>query len=1228
MDDGGDSVNYSKTNTQRVTRRSIIRSGSEIRHGRVYEDQPDTTIRTVTPEPEQSGTIFDGNTREDLHASPQTYNVHRRQGSLSGKDAAAPTSSLDEDSAAESRRRPSTRGTRTREDLAPDSSPSSLFSKTRKRLGSITASTQMGNKQDSHSSIGYPSVGNAATILNFAESTPSRPAGTSHRTVSSDTSGGVSGTPLFLNTDASKILQLMKTTCGRMHGILFFRILGTSVWDSGYCAVNVAPGSLVCQKQGEVASTKILVPDLRGCTVRTRYDLETQSTYISVVLPQSGFGVQLRPPVPETFDSWLAALLCWQPLRPKGLQSKMTKQHSVTMSDRRPGSQRRTSDFQSSKSTATLKVGRMALLDGPLPTGSQRHLSKRTADIDSLGDKGPWRRVSCTLHENGTFKLLTEVDAKTICVVRLSQLTRCAVQRLDESVLDAPYCLAIYPQYTIQNSFSRRSQPLVLGLESKAAYEAWFVLLRALTVPELYGPDNRFAEIKGGAKNRGATNSPSMFRIERSLALKIVEAKLDAARVVDFAFGSHGGRVRPSQLQAKEIDVYADVLFGRDLMARTAAKGSSSTAFWAADFTLPDIPSMLSMLSVIIKVGNPAEREWTMVAHHDYDLASADPKSLSGMNGLEIASHDPNFGRVDILVDEIEGEKAIDKWWPLFDKNGQQVGQVLMRVHLSEIVVLMEAEYEQLSRLLHRFDNSLTTQIGQVMNLELKALSEILLDIFQTTDSVQEWIAALIDEEIDGIYKDTPPTRMRFSGRIHSNDSYQSAQHRELLVRDLSRSATMEANLLFRGNSLVSKALDAHMRRLGKAYLEDVLGDKIRQIAYSNPECEVDPAKLQIKDQTQRNWTTLLGLTKSIWYSISTSAAKCPPELRLIFKHIRSCAEDRYGSFIRTVKYTSVSGFLFLRFFCPAVLNPKLFGLVEEIPPERARRTFTLIAKALNVLANMSKFGTKEPWLEPMNRFLTLATPDFKKFIEEICSISRSQPPSLEPQYLAPNQIRARLSPTAREGLPTLPFLLDGPRSCAALVDLWMDSAPDDILNAEVDESVRLFHQTCTGIRRREREAVAGAEPAEKPDNNFEPQWQRILLERQKPQRTVSGNHIEEGFSRLSLEQDITALPQKSDSRSTTSPSKLEGFDTNTGGDTTPSSSTSTADPRPTPYNTLHPSLNPVLTNSTNSSTLSLDTTEDQRNRPLLGSKDGSSKNRFLDMVNPNTKWKPGRGVE
>ena len=44
-------------------------------------------------------------------------------------------------------------------------------------------------------------------------------------------------------------------------------------------------------------------------------------------------------------------------------------------------------------------------------------------------------------------------------------------------------------------------------------------------------------------------------------------------------------------------------------------------------------------------------------------------------------------------------------------------------------------------------------------------------------------------------------------------------------------------------------------------------------------------------------------------------------------------------------KYTAVSGFLFLRFYVPAILGPKLFGLRENHADKNVSRTLTILAK-------------------------------------------------------------------------------------------------------------------------------------------------------------------------------------------------------------------------------------------------------------------------------------------
>ena len=895
-----------KTSSRKVKRRSSKRSSTVDRQGIVFSDSDqDTTIRVVTPEPRTVSARKTHSRESEEPRSPKSRSHIRREHSAS-------VSNTDDEGTIESRRRdrPLNAG-----DLPSDASPSSLMSKTRQRLGSLATSSAFTSRPaDFFSSIGYPSVSQSPPLPN--EKTRQRLSKTPRRSFSANTALDLntlgSQSPASLSTDSARILQLMKITCGRMHGILFFRPTNVAAWESGYCAINVAPGSLVYQVKGDIARTNTLIPDLRGCSVRTQYDAETQATYLNVVTASSGLGFQLRPPVPETFDSWLAALLCWQPLRPKGIQNlKTAKAQLSTVDERSRVTHRQLSDSAIHPSTAVIKVGQMLLwqTSKPPPFSLRDTHAHQPAGQDHF-----WRRVNCTLKENGYFQLLAESDSTLTSLIRLPLLFRNAVQHLDSSVLGEEFCIAIYPQYHVQHNSKLPQQPVFLALDSREHFEAWFVLLRAFTVPELYGPETEgveepsspLHEDRNGVRN-GKIKMDGLFRVERTLSIRIVEARIKPA--------IHG-------------DLYSEVLLDRHVRARTSTKSHTSSVFWAEEFTFNDLPPVVSNVCILIKGGNPAEREWTMVAHGPWDISqTADPATVS--TDIEVMSHDTVHGKLDIQLDSLEQDRKAEKWWTLLDHNHRVVGDVLLRIQLEETVVLMQKEYASLSKLLHNFDNGITTQVAQVLQSDLKQLSDIFLDIFQVTDRVFDWMVGLVDEEIDGIYRDSQPTRMRFSNRLHSNDSYESAENRELLVRDLSRTATMEANLLFRGNSILTKALDAHMRRLGSDYLRDTIADIIRRIVESDLDCEIDPARVRSQDQLEANQENLMALTRSIWQAVIESASHCPHKLRLIFRHIRSCAEDRYGSFIRTVGFTSVSGFLFLRLICPALLNPKLFGLLD-----------------------------------------------------------------------------------------------------------------------------------------------------------------------------------------------------------------------------------------------------------------------------------------------------------
>lgn len=928
---------------QSVQRRTSKKASSRDRQGQIYSDDFTEPVGLGTPELPSSlrnGTPLPISAFSS--SRPSSPQVPSRRGTPAQPREGTPQarSHIASHARNDSRDSGSRPRTRTLEERFREKSPTPWELKVRPRVGSLHTPALQEDNDDS-TSIGFLSIIPSPPLEPQSRKLRQKITMPSTRPLSPirNPIAMKPGTPLASSsTDAKKILQLMKTTCGRMHGILSFRTSATGTWSSGYCAINVASGSLIYQAKGKVSENKTLIPDLRGCQVRTLYDAESRSTFLDVATRRTSMGIHLRPHVPETFDSWLAALLCWQPIRPKGVQNKMTKPQEAHIAERKLGDRKRHSGNFSAKDAAIIKVGKMSMWDKEARSGSSQLSTKqRISTYKQLKSMSKsWRKVSCTLQENGHFKMMSESDSTLMAIIPLSALSRCAIQRLDPSVLDDEFSLAIYPQYASTTTTLPAMQTVYLSLESRVLFEVWFVLLRAFTVPELYGPESTPADAPlnegDSAAAAAALRSPSsdMFRVERILSLRIIEAKLHSGRGNTSHSSSSESGLRPSSRKDMISGTYyAEVQLDSEIRGKTVIKYDTSNPFWREDFEFCDLPPVLSSASIELKTRNAGQKDWTLArAPLDLERGNINPGSIDG--DIEVSPLDMTYGKVDVRIDEIERATDTEKWWPVVNEHEEVVGEMLMKIRIEELVVLMSRDYAPILELLHSFSNGLTNQIAQMAHIELKRISEILLNIFQVSSEASNWLMSLVEDEIDNIHKETPMSKFRYGrNRIASNDSFESSVEREVFLRDLGKNATVEANLLFRGNSLLTKALDLHMRRLGKEYLEDTLAEKMRDIDESDPDCEVDPNRVRNPEDLQRNWRNLIVLTENVWKSIATSAGRCPPELRHIMRHIRACAEDRYGDFLRNIVYSSVSGFLFLRFLCPAVLNPKLFGLLK-----------------------------------------------------------------------------------------------------------------------------------------------------------------------------------------------------------------------------------------------------------------------------------------------------------
>ncbi len=884
-------------------------------------------------------------------------------------------------------------------------------------------------------------------------------------------------------TDANKVLLLMKNLCGRMRGEIEYQKEIGGPWQSGMGYIDEEKGSLMIDPGDNGPFHAFVVSDLRGCRVtpvEQRSDRDSQC--LEVASAQLGTAIRLRPLVADELDLWLAALLCWQQLRPPGAKPPTVRSsHAVAGAPARIEMKRRVSS-PGLRNSAIIKVGKILLWDKGAAV-SPRAIVRRPSTRDLRSSQTCWRRVSCILHDNGELKIMTENDVTVLSVIELSQLARSAIQQLDKSVLDESYCLAIFPSYSSTSTQLSIFRPVYIALESRVLFEVWFVLLRAFTIPDIFS-----LVPEGGARVCEVTDfqqepAGETFRVEKTISVRVTEAKFRSRTWT--GEGSHGDRHAKAPDPDPLIGNYlAEVILDGEVRARTTTKMDTKNPFWREDCLFTDLPASLPYLSILLKRVDASTESF---AHQ-----------IQATLGLARAGHltEALCGSVDIPLHQLDCGKDHEQWLQICDDRQQSIGSMLLKVHHEEFVVLLQRHYQPISDLLHRFSGGLIAQITEALPGSLRRLAEIFVNIFQVSGSATEWLMNMVEEEIDGIGNQAPLKKPRFSGRLKSNDSIESNLDREQIVRDLGKSLQGEANLLFRGNSLLTQALEFHMRRLGKEYLNDTLADKILEINESDASCEVDPSKLQHGEDLQQHWAQLIQFTTEIWKCIISSAARLPPELRHILKYIRAVAEDRYGDFLRTVTHTSVSGFLFLRFLCPAILNPKLFGLLRDHPRPRAQRTLTLIAKSLQALANLSSIGKKETWMEPMNRFLTTQRQPLKDFLDDVCAIpvERTKAP-LPASYSTPITILGRLSPMSREGFPSLPYLIDQGRNFAALVKLWADAHPATASESQLYSGDLLtFHTHCLGLHRRAMDCLACVEALRAADTTSQPSDDHITL--------------------------------------------------------------------------------------------------------------------------------------
>ncbi|NXE38304.1 RASA1 protein, partial [Ptilorrhoa leucosticta] len=210
-----------------------------------------------------------------------------------------------------------------------------------------------------------------------------------------------------------------------------------------------------------------------------------------------------------------------------------------------------------------------------------------------------------------------------------------------------------------------------------------------------------------------------------------------------------------------------------------------------------------------------------------------------------------------------------------------------------------------------------------------------------------------------------------------------------LLLRTLNdREISMEdeATTLFRATTLASTLMEQYMKATATSFVHHALKDSILKIMESKQSCELNPSKLEKNEDVNTNLAHLLSILSELVEKIFMAAEILPPTLRYIYGCLQKSVQNKWPA-NTTMRTRVVSGFVFLRLICPAILNPRMFNIISDSPSPTAARTLTLVAKSVQNLANLVEFGAKEPYMEGVNPFIKSNKHRMIMFLDELGNV-------------------------------------------------------------------------------------------------------------------------------------------------------------------------------------------------------------------------------------------------
>ncbi|CAI6367115.1 unnamed protein product [Macrosiphum euphorbiae] len=280
------------------------------------------------------------------------------------------------------------------------------------------------------------------------------------------------------------------------------------------------------------------------------------------------------------------------------------------------------------------------------------------------------------------------------------------------------------------------------------------------------------------------------------------------------------------------------------------------------------------------------------------------------------------------------------------------------------------------------------TPIGEWGSLRLR--TRYLHDLIMPTEEYSPMQQLILDPDLESVraladlcHQDRMPLATSLMGIFRHEkkeaDLLRSLNDVEIMKED-------ETTTLFRAASLTTTLMDLYMKSVCSDFLKSAIQQTVFKLLESKQSCELNPCKMESPDDACDNAEFLLLVLDEITQSIFMSADACPRTLRYICGCLQRMVMNKWP-YERLVRTRVVSGFIFLRLLCPAILNPRQFNLIPEPPPPMAARSLIMVAKCLQNLANLVEFGGKEPYMEVVNPFILKNKERMIVFLDQLSNV-------------------------------------------------------------------------------------------------------------------------------------------------------------------------------------------------------------------------------------------------